>query len=151
MLALFLMFALTVMDIMMVRQRGFRSPEAEYVPVPGTSVTLHPYHMWVMTFFWMAVQFAVAGSYWFYARDAKGSLVLFACGAIFSMFAVQDALFFQYQGRNLPDEWTWLYWQNDVFGSPLSGTFVLAMASFGLLLIFGLYYLRLTRFGRHKR
>lgn len=144
------MVMLTVVDIFMLRQLALNW-EAERVAVPGSSITLHPYHFWVMTVFYMSVQFVIALSYWFYTKDVKGTAVLFACGSIFSLFAVQDVLFFLYQGQSLPKEWSWLYWQNHTFGSPLSGTAVLAMASFGLLLIFGLYYLRLVKFGRRKR
>jgi len=149
MLALFIMVSVTVADIFMLRQAALNW-QAEHTGVPGTSITVHPYHLWVMTFFYMSAQFVVGLAYWFTTKDVKGMVVLIGCAAIFSLFAVQDLLFFQYQGQTLPDKWTWLYWQNAVFG-PLSGTQVFLMASSGLVLIFALFYLRLWRLGRRKR
>jgi len=136
------MFVLLLMDIFMLRQQALRW-DAQQVALTD-SVALHPYHFWVMTVFYLSAQACVALSYWFHKKDEVGAIVLFGCGAVFSLFAVQDVLFFALQGEPLPSEWTWLYWQNLVFGSPLSAQFVLALAGVGSLLIAVLFYGRLS-------
>ena len=138
------MLVLNVCDIMMWRAGAITVEDAQTVTVPATTIELLPYHFWVMTVLWLTLNGIIAATYFFYTRDIAGGAVLMSIGMIYSLLAVQDILFFYYQGRadSMPQNWTWLYWQNSVFGSPLPLFTVLVMACIGVAAIFGLFAFR---------
>ena len=140
-LSLILMLTLNIVDVFMLRQNAI-DREAEKLDVPGSDVKVHPYHFWVNSIFYMTAQLTVAVAYYFITKDTLGMFVLISVAAIFSLFAVQDIMYFFYQGQEYPEDWTWLYWQNSAFGSPLNLRFVLGMATMGTVLIVALFFLR---------
>jgi len=141
-LAVTAMLVLNVVDIMMFRQGGIVSHGAERTQIPATGIALLPYHFWVMGVMWLMLNFIIGATYFFYTRDLLGAGVLSLVGIIYSMLAVQDILFFYYQGQPSPEQWTWLYWQNDVLGTPLPGVTVGIMALVGGVAIILMYLLR---------
>lgn len=150
-LAVVAMLVLNVCDIMMWRSGGIISDKTETVGVPGTAIELLPYHFWVMGVLWLTMNMIIALTYFFYTRDMLGGVILGSMGIIFSMLAVQDVLFFYFQGRPIPQKWTWLYWQNEVFGTPVPGFTVALMALIGGIAIFMLYFLRMYSLKRQGK
>jgi len=143
-LSVIAMLVLNVCDIMMWRAGAITVEGAKTVVVPNTSIELLPYHFWVMSVLWFTLNGIIAVTYFFYTKDLLGGGVLMSVGMIYSLLGVQDILFFYYQGRadSMPQNWTWLYWQNEVFGASLPLFTVLVMACIGVLAIFGLFAFR---------
>lgn len=110
MLLLGVLLLFVIVDIMMVplydydQNINFNS-NATIPLAPISPKRMYPYHFWVMGILFYAFIAAIALTYWKHTGKTKGAITLFLIGAIFSLFLVEDVLYFAFQGQPIPESW----------------------------------------------
>ena len=132
-----------IIDIMMVPSIFFGSNSTVNIPI--IDVNMWPYHFWIMGVLFYSMVTIVAVSYWKHTSNKKGAIVIMIIGAIFSLFLVEDFLYFALQGQAQPDIWTWLYYSPVAGGAPITGDAVTVVALTGIAFCLILYYSYIKR------
>jgi len=103
---------------------------------------IHPYHLAVLWILYMTIVGVVAALYFAYTLEPIGFLALFVSGTFMMLGLWLDILYYGFQGKPLPEQWTWLW-----FGAPVNLTVVLtiALSSLALIMIVAFVYTRKAR------
>lgn len=142
-LLVFTMALFTWIDIIMIAGHLIVRDEG------GEILGLHPYHFYIMTVTYTFIVVTISLTYALYTKDAVGTAALAFSGFIFSVFALEDILWFKWQGRELPQSWPWL-WKSRASGEAMSGAEVVMWFNAGCLLI-GLLVLTYFVYGKKIR
>lgn len=129
---------ITIVDTQLVPVVFF--DEVENVPVGNIQV--HPYHFWVMATLYFTMVFFISVTYYKHTGKKTGAQVLFFIGILFSLFMVEDILFFVFQREPIPENYTWLYRAPEISGQTVLNS---AVVGIGVCIALSYWYIRKKR------